>query len=130
MTEAEQTFKLSGVSEPCVLSLLRGFSAPVRVKDWQSAEDLSFLMAFDSDPVNQWQASQTLAKQAILQRAKFFAENGTQAKPPKLCSLYTRAFKEALSRSASVDAALLVRKKDDLFYMLFVFLFLKGGERK
>lgn len=107
MTEAEQTFVLTGVKEPCVLSLLRGFSAPVRVKDWQSAEDLSFLMAFDSDFLNQWQAAQTLATQAVMERAKFFVKNGEQATPPPLPRLYTEAFAAAVGRSATTDPSVL-----------------------
>jgi aminopeptidase N len=46
--------------------LLRGFSAPVKVRyDYNDAE-LMFLMAHDSDGFNRWDAAQTLAQRVIL----------------------------------------------------------------
>jgi len=51
-----------------VLSLLRGFSAPVRLEPEQEPEDLERLLAFDDDPFNRWQAAQSLALRSILQR--------------------------------------------------------------
>src|SRR5581483_7641321 len=44
-----------------VLSLNRGFAAPIKVAANLSAEDLRFLAAHDSDPFNRWQAIQSLA---------------------------------------------------------------------
>ena len=47
-----------------VLSLNRGFSAPIKVTSNVSADDLKFLAAHDSDPFNRWQAVQSLAQYA------------------------------------------------------------------
>jgi aminopeptidase N len=44
-----------------VPSLLRGFSAPVRLSDDVSAEELGILAAFDSDSFNRYEACQRLA---------------------------------------------------------------------
>ena len=44
-----------------MLSLNRGFSAPIKVTSNVSADDLRFLAAHDTDPFNRWQAVQTLA---------------------------------------------------------------------
>lgn len=53
--EEANTFVLSDVSEEPVPSLLRNFSAPVRmVVEGQTDEDLSFLMSHDTDPFNQY----------------------------------------------------------------------------
>ncbi|MGB1271411.1 MAG: aminopeptidase N, partial [Endozoicomonas sp.] len=46
-------------------SLLRGFSAPVRVKYDYSRDDLVFLAQYDSDPFNRWDACQRLASGVI-----------------------------------------------------------------
>ncbi|WP_018265711.1 aminopeptidase N [Methylosinus sp. LW4] len=51
-----------------VVSLLRGFSAPVRLTPPQSAEDLERLLAHDSDSFNRWQAAQSLALRSIFSR--------------------------------------------------------------
>ena len=47
-------------------SLLRGFSAPVELDFAYSAEDLAFLMQYDSDSFNRWAAAQQLAKHTLI----------------------------------------------------------------
>ena len=61
ITQPSQSFEFSDVTERPVLSLNRGFSAPVKVTANLSDDDLRFLAAHDSDPFNRWQAVQTLA---------------------------------------------------------------------
>jgi aminopeptidase N len=62
LKEAEQTFHFDNVDSEPVPSILRGFSAPVRLRLPQQTEaDLAFLMAHDTDPFNRWEASQQLA---------------------------------------------------------------------
>ena len=56
-----QSFVFTGVAEPPVLSINRGFSAPIKLDAKLSADDLRLLAARDSDPFNRWQAVQTLA---------------------------------------------------------------------
>ncbi|MDD2769503.1 MAG: aminopeptidase N [Methylococcus sp.] len=64
--EAEQVFEFVDVPEPPVVSALRGFSAPVRLKMERSAEELAFLFAHDTDAFNRWDAGQSLATQVML----------------------------------------------------------------
>jgi aminopeptidase N len=49
-----------------VLSLLRGFSAPVKIHYPYSDEELMFLMSHDTDGFARWDASQTLAQRVLL----------------------------------------------------------------
>ncbi len=58
--EASQTLTFTGVAQPPVPSLLRGFSAPVILECDYSDEDLLLLLAHDSDPFNRWEAGQRL----------------------------------------------------------------------
>jgi aminopeptidase N len=60
VTEAEQEFVFTQVSEAPVPSLLRSFSAPVVLDCEFSDAELLTLLAHDSDPFNQWEASQRL----------------------------------------------------------------------
>ena len=62
LTKAEQTFTFEGISEAPVLSINRGFSAPVKITSNVSSDDLLFLLANDSDPFNRWEAGQTCMK--------------------------------------------------------------------
>ncbi|CAG36893.1 aminopeptidase N [Desulfotalea psychrophila] len=66
LKETEQCFLFEGIKEKPVLSFLRGFSAPVRVKPFQPSAELVFLMAHDSDLFNRWDASQRLTIKTIL----------------------------------------------------------------
>ncbi|MDP4532821.1 aminopeptidase N [Marinobacter salarius] len=65
LTDASHTFEFHGLSERPVPSLLRGFSAPVRVFYPWTREQLTFLMSHDSDGFNRWDAGQRLAVEVI-----------------------------------------------------------------
>ena len=67
LTAAEQTFVFQRVQEKPVPSLLRGFSAPVKLHYHYSRADLIVLMSRDSDGFNRWEASQQLGLQVINQ---------------------------------------------------------------
>lgn len=72
LTKEQQTIEYSDIDEKPVLSLLRDFSAPVileypaELSAESIADDRAFLMAYDSDPFNRWEAGQQLAGQLIL----------------------------------------------------------------
>lgn len=59
-TEAEQSFAFNDIAEQPVVSLLRNFSAPVKLEFEQSEEELLFLLAHDTDGFNRYEASQKL----------------------------------------------------------------------
>ncbi len=87
-----QEFSFSGITAKPVVSLFRGFSAPVKVKSWQSPEQLAFLMAHDSDSFNRWDASFKLSELVILQLAEM-QQNGDRL---YLESSYVTAVKNIL----------------------------------
>ncbi len=63
-----ERFTFVNVPERPVPSLLRGFSAPVKLRYDYSDPELMFLMAHDGDGFNRWDAAQTLAQRILLQR--------------------------------------------------------------
>jgi aminopeptidase N len=65
MTEREQSFSFEGISAHPVPSILRGFSAPVKLSTDLSDEDLRLLQIYDTDGFNKWEAGQTLALRNI-----------------------------------------------------------------
>lgn len=65
ITEAEQTFIFEGIVEQPLPSLLRGFSAPVKLSFPYSRDQLMFLMQHDSDGFNRWEAGQQLSVQVL-----------------------------------------------------------------
>jgi aminopeptidase N len=61
VTDREQVFEFRDIPAPPTPSLLRGFSAPVRLTISLDPDKVEFLMIHDSDPFNRWQAAQTYA---------------------------------------------------------------------
>ena len=61
--------RLEGVRTRPVLSALRGFSAPVRLRSDAPPEDRYVLLAADGDLFNRWEAGHELARDLILARA-------------------------------------------------------------
>jgi len=61
-----ETFRFVNVPEAPTPSLLRGFSAPVKLSTAWRDEDLQRLMAHDSDPFARWEAGQQLAVKLML----------------------------------------------------------------
>jgi len=66
---ARMQVRLGGVARRPVLSLLRGFSAPVRLTAAVADQDRYVLMASDPDLFNRWEAGQALGQALILARA-------------------------------------------------------------
>lgn len=69
LTQSEQSFVIKDVKEKPITSMLRGFSAPVKMKFEQSDEELAFIMAHDTDSFNKWDAGNRLGSALILKLA-------------------------------------------------------------
>ena len=95
LTDANQVFCLYDVEEQPVASLLRGFSAPVKMHTGQNSAELAVLMAHDTDPFNRWDAGQRLAMAQILGGIGQLAE-GTQI---EFDEAYLAAFGDLLEQS-------------------------------
>jgi aminopeptidase N len=64
---AKRSMPTIEIAEKPVPSLLRGFSAPVKLNYDYSEDDLIFLMSHDTDFFNRWRAAQRLATKILLQ---------------------------------------------------------------
>ncbi len=95
----EATFRFIDVNEPPVVSMLRGYSAPVRLD--QNADDatLAQLTRHDTDGFNRWFAADTLAR-------RLFARTLAAAEPdPALLDLWSTSVGRVLGDDA-IDPAL------------------------
>jgi len=83
VTEREQVFEFHDVPAPPTPSLLRDFSAPVRLTTNLDPDQIEFLMMHDSDPFNRWQAAQAYAANLMTTAARSGLDlgpvTGTQA---------------------------------------------------
>ena len=66
LTEAQTRIIREGFPLAPVLSINRGFSAPVVIEGEQSADDLAFLAAHDDDPFSRYEALQQLMIGALM----------------------------------------------------------------
>ncbi|MCX8101196.1 MAG: aminopeptidase N [Geminicoccaceae bacterium] len=77
LATARASWTFVGLEEEPVPSLLRSFSAPVRLELALSAEELGLLLARDPDPFCRWDAGQTLATRLLLEAIAAWRERGT-----------------------------------------------------
>ncbi|KAI9102258.1 hypothetical protein K1719_023460 [Acacia pycnantha] len=96
LTKKEEEFVFSDVFERPVPSLLRGYSAPVRLESDLTDSDLFFLLANDSDEFNRWEAGQILARKLMLSLVDDFQHN----KLLVLNKKFVDGFKSILSDSS------------------------------
>ncbi|RZC70935.1 hypothetical protein C5167_034106 [Papaver somniferum] len=89
----EEEFVFSEISERPVPSLLRGYSAPIRLDSDLTDNDLFFLLAHDSDEFNRWEAGQVLARNLMLSLVADFQQN----KPLALKADYVHGLRSILS---------------------------------
>ena len=104
--EPAQTFRFAGIATKPVPSLLRGFSAPVHVEFDYAAEELAFLAAHDSDPVNRWDAAQRSFTDAILALARDHREGRPLALPDSLAGIVRMLLADRVSDPALLALAL------------------------
>jgi aminopeptidase N len=62
---ASQTFVFEGVASEPIPSLLRGFSAPVKLSFTYSDAQLALMLGHDTDAFNRWEAAQRLYERLI-----------------------------------------------------------------
>jgi aminopeptidase N len=91
LTEASQDFVFDNLPARPVPSLLRGFSAPVKLAGLTSAQ-LRFLAAHDTDPFVRWDSGQTYAAEAMLAQ---LASPGPRAPDPGVVEAFAATLANA-----------------------------------
>jgi aminopeptidase N len=102
LREPAHTFSFVNVAARPVPSLLREFSAPVKLEYDYGDDELAFLAAHDSDPFNRWEAGQRLASRLLL-RLIAAAQAGA---PMTVEESFLRACEQTLA-DPTLDAALI-----------------------
>ena len=98
LKKPRETYSFSNIRVKPVLSLLRDFSAPVRLIYDQSDKELLFLLAHDSDPFTRWEAGYKLLTTYLL------AAINRKPLAPKLMATLINALGDVL-RDPKLDAA-------------------------
>jgi aminopeptidase N len=109
MTEATQSFTFDGLGAKPVLSLLRGFSAPVILDRPTTTEERAFLLAHDTDPFNKWEAGRQLAKDVL---SRMVTENASPG--PAYLDALLRVARDGALDPAFRALALRLPSEDDM----------------
>ena len=106
LDDTEQTFTFTGIAERPVLSINRGFSAPIKLSSDIDAADLAFLAAHDSDPFNRWQALQTVAMRLLIDNVTRLRDGETPKSDDGLRAALAAILDDATLEPAFVALAL------------------------
>jgi aminopeptidase N len=106
VTQVEQFFTFINVPVAPVPSLLRDFSAPVKVRYPYQRSELAFLLANDSDAFNRWEAGQRLATDVILEMVEQLKAKQTAKAPEDFLAAFRTALQDQVADSALLALAL------------------------
>ncbi len=104
LREKEQVYSFKDLKKKPTLSILRDFSAPVKIEISRPREELIFLMQYDNDSFNRWDAAWTLANDIILE----ITEQSRTGKDLFLDPLFSAGFASLLTDSKA-DPALIAQ---------------------
>ncbi|MGE5172572.1 MAG: aminopeptidase N [Betaproteobacteria bacterium] len=100
LRKTEETFVFIDVPHDPVPSILRHFSAPVKVNLDLSDDDRLFLMANDSDEFNRWDAGQQLAVKIILKLIADYQQGNKLLLDPKFIAAFKKTLIAAMDDKA------------------------------
>ncbi len=97
--KSEENITFTGIESEPIPSLLREFSAPVKLQYNYKPEELLFLMAYDTDSFNRWSAAQQVYIKDIKQRLKARSSGSSYKISPQLIEAYQIALKSPIDPS-------------------------------
>jgi aminopeptidase N len=114
LEEDKQSFTFENIPQMPVPSLLRDFSAPVKLHYTWSANDLAVLMAHDSDSFMRWEAAQLLAQAEILSNVDRCVSGASMEVDRALVEAFRTLLEDTGSDPALVAEAMLLPGEDYL----------------
>jgi len=114
LDEAAKTWVFTGVPEDPVPSLLRDFSAPVKIDYWYSEHELATLIAHDTDPFARWEAAQRFAQDCILTEVERLGDEGSMQLSPALAEAFGGLLADRHADPALLAEALTLPAEDYL----------------
>lgn len=90
----EEVFHFINVPDAPVPSLLRDFSAPVKLHYEYSDAELRFLLANDSDPFNRWEAGQRLACRVLMGLVDDYQTGNTLKVEDEFAQVFAKILKD------------------------------------
>ncbi len=109
VTHAKQEFIFRDIEDKPVASLLRGFSAPVKLDYSLSRDELMFLMSHDSDGFNRWEAGQRFAVNVIQEMIGQIQAGQEVVVDPRFVAAFEHVLNQAIEhdRDGQIDKAMI-----------------------
>jgi aminopeptidase N len=114
LTQPSERITFTDVAHKPVVSLNRGFSAPIKLTVNYSQDDLSLLAAHDSDPFNRWQALQTIATEYLIANVASGKNGGTPRDPAALITAMRETLESKTLEPAFAGLALALPSVADI----------------
>lgn len=106
LTAEEQSFVLTDIAAEPVPSLLRGFSAPIKLQMELEDSELAFLMGHDNDSFNRWEAGQQLALRVLLRLIEVLRSDSRPVLDEKFSAAFARTLADGVLDPALIAEAL------------------------
>ena len=114
LSEPSLTIEFAGIKERPVVSINRGFSAPIKLATDLSSDDLAFLAGHDSDPFNRWQALQTISMRLLIDNVAALQARQMPRSDDKLTAALAAVLADANLEPAFVALALVPPGEGDI----------------
>ena len=105
LDKPEQSYKITGIDNPPIPSLLRGFSAPVEMNLPLSDDQLETLLTHDDDPFNRWEAAQKLFLKQLLGDITDIQESRPGRENVRLAQVFNAVLSVALNEKLTENSS-------------------------
>jgi aminopeptidase N len=114
LSEAAASIEFTGIADRPVLSINRGFSAPIKLETDLTGDDLAFVAAHDSDAFNRWQALQTISMRLLIDNVGRLHTGKAPRSDDKLMVALAAILEDASLEPAFVALALTLPGEGDI----------------
>ena len=114
LSEPAASFEFTGIDARPVLSINRGFSAPIKLNSDLDGNDLAFLAAHDGDAFNRWQALQTISMRLLIDNVAALHAGQSPRSDDKLLAALAAILDDAKLQPAFVALALVPPGEGDI----------------
>jgi len=93
--QIKQSFVFKNIHSLPIVSLNRGFTAPIKIESGNSLQDKLILMGHDTDAFNRWDCAQSIYTHIILEKASYLKENKDYQLPGGLLPAVEKIIEES-----------------------------------
>jgi len=108
------TFEFTDLSENPVVSINRGFSAPIKLVTDLDDDNLAFLAAHDSDSFNRWQALQTISMRLLIDNVSAMRTGKSPRDDANLLTAFATILEDPALEPAFIALALVPPGESDI----------------